>query len=149
MPHAKESHPGQPEMPISRDYATLLFDGVCNLCNGWVDFVIRRDPRGNIRFAALQSPAGEEVLHDIDLSADYLDSLVLVETDGRILTASSAVLTALRKMKWPWPLFFALVIVPKPIRDFIYRQIARSRYRWFGKRDTCRVPTPEEEARFL
>jgi predicted DCC family thiol-disulfide oxidoreductase YuxK len=149
MPRGEKSHSGQPEMPISRDYATLLFDGVCNLCNGWVDFVIRRDPRGNIRFAALQSPAGRKALQEIDMSADYLDSIILLDTDGRILTASSAVLTALRKMKWPWPLLFALVIVPKPIRDFIYQRVARSRYRWFGKRDTCRVPAPEEEERFL
>ena len=140
---------GQTPDPEEREFAILLFDGVCNLCNGWVDFVIRRDPTGRIRFAALQSPEGSAALENVGLSGDYFDSIILVESDGRIRSASTGVLETLRKLRWPWPLLYLLIIVPPPIRDYVYRLIAKKRYRWFGKRDTCRIPTATEEKRFL
>lgn len=139
----------QPAESEERDFAVLLFDGICNLCNGWVDFVIRRDPAGKIRFAALQSPEGSAALEGLGLSDGFLDSVILVERDGRVRIASSGVLATLRKLQWPWPLLYLLVVVPPPIRDFIYRQVASKRYQWFGKRNTCRVPTPREQKRFL
>ena len=131
------------------DFSILLFDGVCTLCNGWVDFVIRRDPTGKIRFAALQSPEGAAALGELGLSGNFLDSIVLVESDGRIRLASTGVLETIRKLRWPWPLLYPLILVPPPIRNFIYRQVAKNRYRWFGKRNTCRVPTAQERERFL
>ena len=132
-----------------REFAILLFDGVCNFCNGWVDFVIRRDPNGAIRFAALQSPEGAAVLKEVGLPSDYLDTVVLIEGDGRVRSASTGVLETLRKLQGPWPLLYFLIIVPAPIRDFVYRRVAKARYRWFGQRSTCRMPTAEEEKRFL
>ena len=131
------------------EFATLLFDGVCNLCNGWVDFVIRRDPKGKIRFAALQSPEGSAALERVGLSGDYLDSIILVDSDGRVRSASAGVLETLRRLRWPWPVFYLLIVVPAPIRDWVYRWVARKRYQWFGKRHTCRVPTARERERFL
>ena len=131
------------------DTPVILFDGVCNLCNGWVDFVIRRDPNGAIRFAALQSPEGAAVLKRVGLPSDYLDTLVLIEDGGRIRSASTGVLETLRNLQWPWPLLYFLIIVPAPIRNFVYRKVAKARYRWFGRRNTCRMPTAEEEKRFL
>lgn len=146
---SESSQLGQPPDLEEREFATLLFDGVCNLCNGWVDFVIRRDPMGRIRFAALQSPEGSAALENVGLSGDYLDSIILVESDGRVRSASTGVLETLRKLRWPWPLLYLLIIVPPPIRDYVYRLIANRRYRWFGKRNTCRVPTDREKKRFL
>lgn len=140
---------GQPHASDEREFAILLFDGVCNLCNGWVDFVIRRDPTGKIRFAALQSPEGSAALENAGLSGEYLDSVILVESDGRVRSASAGVLATLRKLEWPWSLLYLFVVVPPPIRDSIYRQVAKRRYQWFGKRNTCRLPTAREKKRFL
>lgn len=140
---------GQPPDSDEREFAILLFDGVCNLCNGWVDFVIRRDPTGKIRFAALQSPEGSAALESAGLSGEYLDSVILVESDGRVRSASAGVLATLRKLERPWSLLYIFVVVPPPIRDYIYRQVAKRRYQWFGKRNTCRLPTAREKKRFL
>ena len=149
MPETDAAQPEKLEDPEREEFAILLFDGVCNLCNGWVDFVIRRDPRGRIRFAALQSAAGSKALRDIGLPNDYLDSIIFIDVDGTVRTASTGVLATLRELRWPWPLFYALILIPAPVRDFFYRHIAEKRYLWFGKRDTCRLPTEDEERRFL
>lgn len=143
------SHPDTHSESEDRDFATLLFDGVCNLCNGWVDFVIRRDPKGRIKFAAMQSEEGSAALEGVGLSGDYLDSIILVDGEGRVRSASSGVLETLRRLKWPWPVFYLFIVVPPPIRDSIYRWIAARRYQWFGERHTCRVPTACERERFL
>jgi predicted DCC family thiol-disulfide oxidoreductase YuxK len=130
----------------------VLFDGVCNLCTGSVLFIIRRDPRGVFRFAALQSPAAAALLKDAPVRSGPLpDSIVLVEGDGaaRVSTQSTAALRIARRLRFPWPVLYALIVIPRPIRDWVYDFIAARRYRWFGKRDSCMMPTPELRARFL
>jgi predicted DCC family thiol-disulfide oxidoreductase YuxK len=126
----------------------MLFDGVCNLCNATVDFVIRRDRRGAFRFASLQSAAGRALLGKHGLPPDVLDSIVLLDDDGAH-TRSTAALRIARRLGGAWPLLYAFIIIPRPFRDLVYDFIGRRRYRWFGKRDTCRVPTPAEHERFI
>ncbi len=126
----------------------VLFDGVCNLCNGTVQFIIAHDPSAHFRFAALQSEAARRLLGETQMSGTLLDSVVLVE-NVRVYTRSTAVLRVARRLSFPWPLFFALIVVPRPLRDMVYELIARHRYAWFGRRDACMMPTPELRARFL
>ncbi len=129
----------------------ILFDGVCNLCNGFVQFVIERDPAAHFRFASLQSQAASAMLrahHSTRDRSDIPDSVVLVEGD-RVSTQSTAALRVARRLGFPWNLGYVFVIVPKPFRDAVYAWVARNRYRWFGKRDVCMVPTPELRGRFL
>lgn len=129
-------------------HALVLFDGVCNLCNSSVNYIIDRDPTGYFKFAALQSEVVKPLLDRFDLSPDYLDSMVLIVGD-RCYRHSDAALHIARRMRRAWPLLYGFIIIPRPIRNLVYRWIARNRYRWFGKRETCRIPTPELRARFL
>ena len=127
----------------------LLFDGVCTLCNGAVQFVIDRDPRGHVVFASLQSDTGRALLSQHGIVAkDEPDSMVLIE-DGRAYERSSAVLHVARYLTWPWKALSAFLVLPRFVRDLAYRFIASHRYAWFGKEETCRVPTPELRKRFL
>jgi len=126
----------------------VLFDGVCNLCNRTVDFVIERDPREYFRFAALQSEPAQPLLRHCSLPPSSLDNIVLVE-DGHCYAGSTAALRIVRRLRAPWPLLYGLVVVPRPLRDTVYFWIARNRYRWFGKREHCRMPTPDIARRFL
>jgi predicted DCC family thiol-disulfide oxidoreductase YuxK len=126
----------------------LLFDGVCNLCNALVNFIIRRDYDAKIKFAALQTPAGQSLLRKFDLATVGMDTVVYVVGDKYYLR-SAAVLHVLKELGGGWRLFYSFIIVPEFIRDSLYNLIARSRYKIFGKSDTCRVPTPETEKRFL
>jgi predicted DCC family thiol-disulfide oxidoreductase YuxK len=126
----------------------VLFDGVCNLCNGSVRFVIERDPHKHFQFAPLQSETATTL---IGRTADPLampDSIVLVD-DGRLYVRSTAALRIARRLRFPWPLLWLFMAVPRPLRDWVYDLIARHRYGWFGKRDTCMVPTKEIRDRFL
>ena len=126
----------------------LLFDGVCNLCNGTVQFVIKRDPRAKFRFAALQSEAGQALLKKFQLQQDDYDSFVFVEGE-RFYLRSTAALKVLKGLRGLWPLLYGFMIIPRPIRDFFYNWIAKNRYRWFGKKDQCMIPTPDLQKRFL
>jgi predicted DCC family thiol-disulfide oxidoreductase YuxK len=126
----------------------VLFDGVCNFCNASVNFIIRRDPKGEFRFAPLQSEVGKKYLEKFHLSTTDLDTMVLVEGE-RVFTRSTAGLRIARRLTGLWPLFSAFLIVPKFLRDAVYRVIAKNRYRWWGKRDACMVPSPAVRARFL
>ena len=128
--------------------ATILFDGVCNLCNGFVQFVIVRDPQAQFRFAALTSDAAQSLLRESAVSAPIPDSIVLVE-DGRVYFRSDAALRIARGLTFPWPLLGVFTIVPRVIRDWVYDFIAARRYQWFGRRDVCMVPTPDLRRRFL
>lgn len=133
----------------SDDRPILLFDGVCNLCNGVTQFVIRRDPPpAKFRFAALQSQAGRRLQREHGLEEGALDTFVLIE-DGVAYVRSTAALRVARRMGAPWSLAYAFIVVPRPLRDALYRWISRNRYRWFGVRDACMVPTPELRSRFL
>ncbi len=126
----------------------ILFDGVCNLCNASVDFIIKRDTEGVFQFAPNQSEAGEEIISQASLDGFEADTLVLWE-DGAAYVRSTAVLRIARRLGFPWKLAYGFMIVPRSIRDFLYRLVAKNRYRVFGKRETCRLPTPEERSRFL
>lgn len=126
----------------------ILFDGVCNLCNAFVDFVIARDPDARFRFASLQSDAARRLLSGMELGAARGDSVVLVER-GQVFTQSEAALRIARRLGAPWRFAYPLVAVPRPIRDWAYQFVARNRYRWFGKREACRIPTPDLRRRFL
>ena len=127
--------------------AVILFDGVCNLCNGAVTFIIDHDPDAYFVFAPLQSEALAARLGPELDPADVLGSIVLLE-GGQRFTRSTAALRVARKLRGVWPLY-AFILIPRPVRDRVYRWIARNRYRWFGKTDTCRLPTPELAGRFL
>ena len=128
--------------------AIVLFDGVCNFCNASVNFIIDRDPSGYFTFGTLQSEEAKEILHTFRRSTDRLDTIILVE-DGKIYTRSTAALRVARKLSGLWPLFYGFIILPRFLRDPVYNFIASIRYKIFGRRDVCRVPTSEEWARFL
>lgn len=125
----------------------IFFDGYCNLCNASVDFIVRRDRKRSFYYASLQGDTASKILADKP-ELHGKDSIVLLE-NGKVYTESSAVLRISLKMSALWPLMSIFLIVPKFIRDGVYRFVARNRYKWFGKRDTCRVPTEEESHQFL
>ncbi len=129
-------------------YRLILFDGVCNMCNGWVDFVIRRDKAGKFRFGALQSDQVLTLLKERGLHEAPLESIVLVSGE-RVYRASGAVLRILGRLPGLWPVFLVFLVVPPFIRNAVYAWIAKNRYRWFGRREACRLPTPQEKARFI
>ena len=127
----------------------VLFDGVCNLCTGVVQFVIRHDQAGRIRFAALQSAAGQALLAQYGLSTSDLNTVVYIK-DGQAQVRSTAALSLLGDLGGPWRWLAALLrVVPRGLRDAVYGLVARNRYRLFGKRDSCLLPTPEHMGRFL
>jgi predicted DCC family thiol-disulfide oxidoreductase YuxK len=133
---------------VSRQDSIVLFDGVCNLCNNTVQFVLRHDKAARLRLAALQSPAGQALLRSCHRPLDDFDTVVLVER-GRVFVKSTAVLRLLRFLAWPWPLLSLALVIPVWFRDWCYDQIARNRYRLFGRQETCMMPTPELTRRFL
>ncbi len=132
--------------------AVILFDGICNLCNNSVNFVIDRDKAGKFKFAALQAPEAKPYLEMCNRSADDLDdllkSIVLIE-GGVFYSKSTAALRIAKNLDGLWPLLYAFILVPRFLRDIVYDWIARNRYNWFGKRESCRLPTPELMQRFL
>lgn len=132
----------------NREPYILLFDGVCNLCNNIVQFTIKRDPEEKFRFAALQSESGQALLKKFDLPTDDFNSFVFIKGNKYFLK-SSAGLHVLKELGGIWKLFYVFIILPGPLRDYIYNIIARTRYKLFGKRDTCMIPTPNLKQRFL
>jgi len=126
----------------------LLFDGVCNLCNSSVQFILKRDKQQAFRFASLQSEEGQKVLEQFEDTPEDLSSVVLVE-DGKLYARSTAALRATRWLSGAWPLLYGFIVLPRPLRDAVYDWIARNRYRWFGKKDQCMIPSPELKSRFL
>lgn len=128
--------------------AVILFDGVCNLCNGFVQFVITHDPAGRYKFAALQSETGQELLKGLPPTGRNLDSVVLIQ-NNRFYKRSGAALRILRGLSGGWPLLYTAIILPAFFRDWVYDLVAYNRYRWWGQRESCWLPTPELHARFL
>lgn len=126
----------------------LLFDGVCNLCNSSVNFIIDHDPKGHFKFAALQSEFGQKKLEELGFDQEEFDSLVLLSGD-KVYKKSSAALRIARKLSGLYPLLYVFIIIPPFIRHGVYNIIAKNRYKWWGKRDSCRMPTPELKARFV
>ncbi|KAA3622239.1 MAG: thiol-disulfide oxidoreductase DCC family protein [Bacteroidetes bacterium] len=135
-------------MNMEENLKVVLFDGVCNLCNGSVQFVLKRDKKGIFKFASLQSDFGQNILTKYGLPTDDYNSFVLVEGD-RIFTRSTAALRVTRHLDGLWKFLYSFMIIPAPIRDAVYGIIARNRYRMFGKREACMIPQPEWKARFL
>jgi predicted DCC family thiol-disulfide oxidoreductase YuxK len=126
----------------------VLFDGMCNLCNGAVNLIIDRDPAARFRFASLQSQFGQRELRRLGLPDDVLETIVLLE-DGQAWMRSTAALRIARRLGFPWVLAYSLIAVPRPVRDWAYDIVARNRFKWFGRRERCRVPTPEIKGRFV
>ncbi len=126
----------------------LLFDGVCNLCNDSVNFIIDRDRKEKICFASLQSEFGQEVLHKFGLPKSDFSTAVLVIGD-HYYTKSTAALHIFKNLGFPWSILFIFVLVPAFVRNGEYSIVAPNRYRWFGKQEMCRAPTPELRKRFL
>jgi predicted DCC family thiol-disulfide oxidoreductase YuxK len=126
----------------------LIFDGVCHLCNGAVNFLLKHDHQDRFRFAAFQSEAGKELLKKFEIKADPQDTVILV-SEGRAFVFSNAVFETLKILGWPWKIFCVFRIVPRFITDFLYRLVAAQRYRIFGKLNACRLPGPEDREKFL
>ncbi|MFS1512097.1 thiol-disulfide oxidoreductase DCC family protein [Chengkuizengella sp. SCS-71B] len=126
----------------------LLFDGVCNLCNGVVQFILPRDLRGNIKFASLQSNAGQKFLKQYNLNTKEISTIVLIQ-GNKAYTKSTAALRLCLLLKKLWPILFAFILIPKSIRDVVYDIIAKNRYRWFGKSEQCLIPSKEHREKFL
>jgi predicted DCC family thiol-disulfide oxidoreductase YuxK len=126
----------------------ILFDGVCNFCNSAVNFTLKRNKKANIRFAPLQSETGQKLLQYYNLPVHDMESFVFID-DGKAYQRSAAALKVCRYLRGLWPLSYGLIIVPKFIRDGIYNWIAKNRYKWFGRQESCMIPTPEVRARFL
>jgi len=133
---------------IPDDEAVILFDGVCNLCSGFVQFVVPRDAEGKYRFASLQSDVGQALLAEHDLASDDLDSVVLIE-DGESYVKSSAIIEIASGLGGRYRLLSPFRYVPKSVRDRVYDFVADNRYRWFGKKDRCMMPTGDVESRFI
>jgi predicted DCC family thiol-disulfide oxidoreductase YuxK len=127
--------------------AIILFDGVCNLCNSSVQFIIKRDPQVYFYFASLQSEYGKQYISKFELDSN-LDSIILIE-NGKAYVQSTAALRVCKQLSSPWKLLAISLIIPVPIRNLLYKFIAKNRYKWFGKREMCMIPTPAQRKRFL
>ena len=126
----------------------ILFDGFCNFCNFWMNFIIDRDAKSIFKFASLQSESGAKLTEKYSMKAKDIDSVILI-IDDKYFVKSEATLRIAKELTSFWKLFYYLKVIPLPVRDFIYDLIAKNRYAIFGKRDTCRVPTEEEKGRFI
>ena len=129
-------------------HPTIFFDSVCNLCTGTVQFIIKHDPKHYFRFASLQSELGQQVLQQFNLPSAEFGSFILLE-EGKIYTKSTAALRVTKKLDGLWPVLFSFMIVPPFIRNWVYTFIAKNRYRWFGKKESCWLPKVELSNLFL
>ena len=137
-------------MELEKGKKLILFDGVCNLCNGAINFVIKRDRNDVFRYASLQSDLGKKLLAERDISPEAIDSIVLIEPGVAYYVKSDAATEIAGHLGWPWKgIRLFNYIIPGSIRDSLYDLIARNRYRWFGRKDQCMVPTPSLRAKFL
>ncbi len=128
--------------------AILLFDGECNLCNGSVQWVLKHDHKAYFKFASLQSPIGQQYLSAFNLPQSSLDTVVLID-DNQVYTHSDAPLRVMHKLGLPWSVALIFNVIPRFLRDSVYRWVARNRYRWFGHSAQCWLPRPEWKDRFL
>jgi predicted DCC family thiol-disulfide oxidoreductase YuxK len=126
----------------------VFFDGVCNLCNASVNFLIARDPKAKFRFSSLQSEFSQGFLPFYGVNPAVVDSIAFF-SEGRLYRRSRAALEIAKRMRNAWPICYVFIIIPGFLRDAIYNWIARNRYKWFGKEDACSIPTPDLKARFL
>jgi predicted DCC family thiol-disulfide oxidoreductase YuxK len=126
----------------------ILFDGICNFCNHWVQFALKRDKKGSIRFATLQGETAKTLLPRFGIDPAALTSVIFIDGE-KAYTQSSAALRICRYLNRGWPLLYGFMIIPPFLRNAVYNLIARNRYRWFGKKDSCMVPDAEIKDRFL
>lgn len=133
---------------METNHPIVFFDGVCNFCNYWVNFAIKRDKEKRLKFASLQGEYAKKILPPLGINQTLVDSVVLVD-NGKVYTQSSAAFRICKYLDGGWKLGYGLMVIPKIIRDFFYGFIARNRYRWFGKKESCMVPGPGIKERFL
>ena len=131
---------------MEKQNPVILFDGVCNLCNGTVDFLLKRDRKKQFRYAALQSETGKTMIQKFHIP-EQTDSVILIKLN-KVYFESDAAIEITNMLPYPWKLGIIFQIIPKIIRNKIYKWVAKNRYGWFGKRETCRIPTPEEKEYF-
>jgi predicted DCC family thiol-disulfide oxidoreductase YuxK len=129
-------------------HPVILFDGVCNLCNASVQFIIKRDSKSVFRFASLQSAIGQNLLRQAGLDTQLLYSVMFMY-QGKVYQRSRAALEIAWRLGGLWSLFYVFILIPPFIRNAVYNWVARNRYRWFGVQQTCMMPTPDMKARFL
>ncbi len=127
----------------------IIFDGVCNFCNSSINFILDRDKDDHFRFATNQSEAGNKILLENNIPIDSEISTVFLYQNGKLYQKSTAALQIARELSFAWNLLYVGIIVPTFLRDIVYDFIAHNRYKWFGKRDACRLPKPAERAKFL
>ncbi len=127
----------------------ILFDGVCNLCNSSVQFVIKRDKKDKFRYAALQSEIGQEIIEKFKIDTSKTDSIILYSNNKGISYKSTAALKIASKLGFPTNILSLFLIIPAIIRNVVYDYIAKNRYKWYGKKDHCMIPTPELKSKFL
>jgi predicted DCC family thiol-disulfide oxidoreductase YuxK len=133
---------------VQHDTSIILFDGVCNFCDGAINFVLKQDKKDVFRFAPLQSQTGQKLLAQYQIPKKDFESFILIQ-DGKAYQKSTAALKVLNQLPWYWKALQVFWIVPKFIRDGVYDFIAHNRYKWFGKKEVCMIPTPEMRSRFL
>lgn len=132
----------------SKEHKIILFDGVCNLCNGAINFVIQKDRKNIFKFATLQSEIGKSLLSKYNVDTTKIDSMILIDGD-KCYIKSSAALRIAKRLSGGYPLLYSLIVLPKFIRNSVYEYVAKNRYKWFGKKESCMIPTPELKAKFL
>ena len=135
-------------MEDQKEHKIILFDGVCNLCNASVNFVIKRDKNDVFRFAALQSEIGKKYVLKFNINPNETDSIILIDND-KCYVKSTAALYITKSMSGAYPLFFSFIVIPTFIRNLVYDYVAKNRYKWYGKKESCMVPTPELKGKFL
>jgi predicted DCC family thiol-disulfide oxidoreductase YuxK len=135
-------------MKNTQEHKIILFDGVCNLCNSSVNFVIKHDPKNRFKFAALQSEIGQELISKHNINTLKTDSIILIDND-RAYIKSTAALRIAKYLNKGYPLLYGFIIIPNFIRNWVYDYIAKNRYKWYGKKDSCMIPTPELKEKFL
>jgi predicted DCC family thiol-disulfide oxidoreductase YuxK len=133
---------------MNSEAPVIFFDGFCNLCNGAVQFTIERDDKNIFRFASLQSDYAQEKLKPYAMEPEQGESMVLLE-NGKVYERSTAALRVARRLGGAWPLLYGLIIIPRFVRDAIYNYVGKNRYKWFGKQESCWVPTPELRSKFI
>ena len=135
-------------MDIKSEHKIILFDGVCNLCNSTVVRVIKKDKSDLFRFTTLQGAVGQVIVTEHGIDTAKTDSIILID-NKKAFTKSTAALRIAKDLSGAYPLLYGFIIIPKPIRDWVYDYIAKNRYKWYGKKDSCMIPTPELKKKFL
>ncbi|MDU8887031.1 thiol-disulfide oxidoreductase DCC family protein [Yeosuana sp. MJ-SS3] len=136
-------------MNLPKHKQLILFDGVCNLCNSSVQYVIKRDKMNLFMFTALQSDVGQQIIKEHDIDTIKTDSIILYSEEGKLSYKSTAALKIAKHLGFPTNLMVVFFIIPPFIRNWVYDFVARNRYNWYGKRDQCMIPTPELKSKFL